>query len=97
MRLNAVELEEEVTLTVKLYSLPSDRCVKCYASKLYFRNKNIDVQEIMLDGNPDALKYVQSLGYTAAPVVVVEHAGVVVDHWSDFRKDKIAALNRNVA
>ncbi len=34
----------------------------------------------------------KSLGHTVAPVVVVEHDGEVVDHWSDFREDRISAL-----
>ena len=34
---------------------------------------------------------IKALGYQAAPVVVVEKDGEVVDHWSGFREGKIAA------
>ena len=38
-----------------------------------------------LSENPDALEYVQDLGYLQAPVVVVDDD----DHWAGFRPDHI--------
>lgn len=75
-----------------MYSRPSDQCVGCYATELMFKSEGIPVEKIMLDESPGAMEYVRSLGYTSAPVVVVERDGVVVDHWSQFRQDKIKAL-----
>lgn len=71
--------------------------MKCFTSKVCFKKNGIEVEEIMLDDNPDALEFVKSLGHTTAPVVVVEANGVVLDHWSDFREDRIKSLKTRVA
>ncbi|BCO56108.1 hypothetical protein MINTM005_13520 [Mycobacterium intracellulare] len=79
-------------MTIKVFSRPAAECVKCRATEISLRRKGIDVEKIMLNEDAEAVEFVKSLGHTTAPVVVVERDGVVVDHWSDFREDKIAAL-----
>lgn len=64
--------------------------MKCRITEKSFERKGIPVEKIMLDA--ESLEFVKSLGHTVAPVVVVEHDGEVVDHWSDFREDRISAL-----
>nr|DAP03046.1 MAG TPA: glutaredoxin-like protein [Caudoviricetes sp.] len=45
-----------------------------------------------VDENQDAYDFVtKTLGYSQAPVVYVDADGVV-DHWSDFRPDRVKAL-----
>lgn len=79
-------------MTVTLYSLPPTKCVKCHATEISMRRKNIAVHKVRLDEDPEAMEYVKSLGYSQAPVVVVEDNGTVIDHWGDFREERIAAL-----
>lgn len=61
-------------------------CGKCTMTKLALKSKGIPFVEINLTENPDAYAYVtQELGYTVAPVVVVDDD----DHWCDLRPDQI--------
>lgn len=76
-------------MTITVFSRPARECVACRATEISFRRKEIEVQKVPIDENID---YVKSLGYSQAPVVVVEQDGQVIDHWSDFREEKIAAL-----
>lgn len=71
---------------VTVYSLPS--CPQCDTSKSYLRQKGIAFEEVDLSTSEEAMTYVQSLGYTAAPVIV---SGDV--HWSGFRFEMLKSLN----
>lgn len=82
--------------TVTIYSTGSG-CGKCRLTKLALESKGIPFTEIdiTLEENAAAREYVTGdLGYTVAPVVVVED-GTGEDHWCDLRPDhieRIAAL-----
>lgn len=68
-----------------VYSKP--KCVQCTATYRALDGKEIEYQVIDLTTNAAALEYVtEELGYSQAPVVVVDEH----DHWSGFRPDKIA-------
>jgi glutaredoxin-like protein NrdH len=72
-------------MTVTVYSKPD--CVQCGATYRALDAKGIAFEVVDLTESPAALEYVtQELGYSAAPVVVVDEQ----DHWSGFRPDKIA-------
>ena len=66
-----------------VYSKPS--CVQCNATYRALDSKGIPYRVVDLSENPDALEYVQDLGYLQAPVVVVDEQ----DHWCDVRPDQI--------
>lgn len=66
-----------------VYSKPS--CVQCTATYRALDSKGIPYRVVDLSENPDALEYVQDLGYLQAPVVVVDDD----DHWAGFRPDHI--------
>ena len=66
-----------------VYSKPS--CVQCNATYRALDSKGIPYRVVDLSENPDALEYVQDLGYQQAPVVVVDDD----DHWAGFRPDHI--------
>lgn len=83
--------------SVTVYSLPASVCVRCRATEIAMRRKGIEAKKVRVDQDPEALEYIKSLGYTSAPVVVVEQDGEVVDHWSGFRDERIAALVEKVA
>jgi glutaredoxin-like protein NrdH len=68
-----------------VYSKPN--CVQCTATYRALDGQGTDYQVVDLTGSDAALEYVtQELGYSQAPVVVVDEH----DHWSGFRPDKIA-------
>lgn len=71
----------ENKLTV--YSKPS--CVQCNATYRALDAKGILYDIVDLSESDAALEYVKELGYSQAPVVVVDDQ----DHWSGFRPDKI--------
>lgn len=71
----------ENKLTV--YSKPS--CVQCNATYRALDAKGILYDIVDLTESDAALEYVKELGYSQAPVVVVDDQ----DHWSGFRPDKI--------
>lgn len=80
-------LEESVTVgqRVTVYSTPS--CVQCRMSYKLLDKLGLDYDVIDVTADPEAERWVKSLGYVQAPVVV---AGGV--HWSGFRPDKINEL-----
>lgn len=77
-------------MSVTVYSKPS--CVACTATYRALDNKGIEYDVIDVTTNEDALEFIKGLGYQAAPVVVTEDG----QHWSQFRAEKIAAL-QNIA
>lgn len=79
-------------MTITVYSLPISQCVNCRGVEISMSRKGIDFVKVRLDEDPSAMDIVKKLGYTSAPVVVVEEDGKVVDHWSGFSETKIAAL-----
>lgn len=74
-----------------VYSKPA--CVQCNATDRALENKGIPYRVVDLTQNPEALEYVQDLGYLQAPVVVVDDQ----DHWSGFRPDHIERVAAHFA
>lgn len=80
-----VLLESEKKLSITVYSKP--RCPQCVAT--YRKLNGLGVEHESVDVS-EALSFIQSLGYSQAPVVVVKDAkGDIVKHWSGFRPDLI--------
>ena len=73
-------------MTATLYSKP--HCVQCKATRRQLDRAGISYNEINLEADSDALGYVKSLGYHAAPVVVTASG----EHWAGFRPDRIKEL-----
>lgn len=75
-------------LTLTVYTTgPS--CGKCRMTKIMLDAKKIPYVEVNINDNPDAYTYVtQDLGYSTAPVVVVDDQ----DHWCDLRPDHIGRV-----
>lgn len=72
---------------VTVYSKPT--CVQCSATRRALPANGIDYEEVDVTTNDAALEYVtEELGYSAAPVVVVDDH----NHWSGFRPDLISNL-----
>lgn len=73
---------------ITVYSKPN--CPQCTAT--YRKLKSLNGEHLSVDVTQDseALSFIQSLGYSQAPVVVVRDAqGSVMRHWSGFRPDMI--------
>lgn len=66
-----------------VYSKPS--CVQCTATYRALDGKGIPYRVVDLSESPEALECVKELGYSSAPVVVVDDE----DHWAGFRPDHI--------
>ncbi|MCP2286971.1 Glutaredoxin, partial [Promicromonospora umidemergens] len=65
--------------------VPSDCATKATLNGSALDAKGILYDIVDLSENDAALEYVKELGYSQAPVVVVDDQ----DHWSGFRPDKI--------
>lgn len=77
-------------VTVTVYTTgPS--CIRCKMTKNLLTQKGIPFEEIDVRDNEAGRARVMELGYTAAPVVIVED-GTDSDHWSEFRPDQIARV-----
>lgn len=84
------EREAEIMATVTIYTTGSG-CSKCRFTKNMLDAKGVSYREVDITapGNAAAREYVTGdLGYTVAPVVVVED-GTGQDHWCDVRPDNI--------
>lgn len=83
-----VLLESEKKLSITVYSKP--RCPQCTATQRKLNGLGAQHESVDVSGDPEALSFIQSLGYRQAPVVVVKDAkGAIVKHWSGFRPDLI--------
>lgn len=77
-------------MAVTVYTTP--KCTGCRATKRELAKYNIDFDEVNLENDPESHEYVTAhLGYTAAPVVVVDSPTGTV-HWSGFRPERIQEL-----
>lgn len=64
-------------------------CGKCTMTKLMLTSKGILFNEVNIRDDAAAYAYVtEDLGYSVAPVVVVDEH----DHWGDLRPDQIERL-----
>ncbi|PQM45262.1 Glutaredoxin-like protein NrdH [Mycobacterium talmoniae] len=72
-------------MTVTVYTKPG--CVQCNATFKALDKAAINYTVIDVATDAAALEYVQSLGYSAVPVVIAGD-----DHWSGFRPDRIREL-----
>jgi glutaredoxin-like protein NrdH len=76
-------------VTVTVYSTPD--CVQCRLTYVALEKAGIAYTVVDLAQDAVARRYVtRDLGHTTAPVVVVD--GEPVEHWSGFRRERIAAL-----
>jgi glutaredoxin-like protein NrdH len=73
-------------MTVTVYSKPG--CQQCKFTCLTLDQTGIPYEVVDLTTNAAALKYVQDLGYSQAPVVVVSDH----NHWSGFNPTEIERL-----
>lgn len=74
-------------MTVTLYTTPG--CSGCILSKRVLDAEGISYDMIDVTTDASALQTVQDLGYSQAPVVVINDGE---DHWSGFIPDRIKAL-----
>ena len=74
--------------TITVYTTgPS--CMQCRLTTKALTAAGLDVEEIDVRQRPELLDYLQGdLGYTQAPVVVVDDE----DHWSGFQPDQIRRI-----
>lgn len=85
-------IEPSAQLRVTVYSA-GPTCGRCQVTCLHLRKRGIafDLVDLTLEVNAPAREYVtDDLGYTEAPVVVVE--GEPENNWSGFRPDLIDRL-----
>jgi glutaredoxin-like protein NrdH len=80
-------------MTITIYTTgPS--CGKCTMTKRLFDGKNVPYVEVNIIDDPAARAYVvEELGYSTAPVVVIDDH----DHWSDLRPDHIDRIAAHLA
>ncbi len=82
-------------VSVHLYST-GPQCGACQQTRQILDRAGIGYVETNLRDHPDALAYVtDDLGYTEAPVVIVD--GDPQNHWSGFRPDLIRSLAHHAA
>lgn len=80
--------ESEKKLSITVYSKP--HCIQCVATYRKLNGLGALYESVDVSEDPEALSFIQSLGYSQAPVVVVKDAkGAIVKHWSGFRPDLI--------
>ena len=84
-------------MNITVYSLPIQQCVACRGTEIALRRWKVAHTKVMLNETPEAMDIVKDLGYSSAPVVIVEVDGQIVDHWGGYRETKIAEWAAKVA
>lgn len=77
-------------MSVEVFSLPD--CPQCRQTKRFLDARGVPHTVTDVSADRDVENYVRSLGYTSAPVVVVDRGKVTERHWSGFRPDLLAGL-----
>lgn len=65
-------------------------CHMCNVTKLHLRRRGLEFEEVRLDQKPELAEKVRELGFTTAPVVLVDEDDVW-DGYSSDRLDELAA------
>jgi len=76
-----------MTAAVTVYTKPN--CVQCDMTHKLLTRMNIEHNTVDVTQDPDAHAYVSGLGYSSAPVVVVNDGEA---HWSGFRPEQLRGL-----
>lgn len=63
-------------------------CHLCRVTKVHLKRRGIDFDEVRLDENPDLAERVRELGFTTAPVVLIDDE----DCWEGYSSDRIDEL-----
>lgn len=72
-------------------------CGGCISTKAQLKKRGIDVHEVRVDTNPEALKYFQNAGFSSLPVVMAYRRDddEVPDIIVGFRTDQLEALAKD--
>lgn len=63
-------------------------CHLCRVTKVHLTRRGIAFEEVRLDEKPDLAEKVRELGFTTAPVVLIDD----VDVWDGYSSDRIDSL-----
>jgi len=72
-------------MNVTIYTLPN--CVQCESTKRYLTKHSVSYRVVELESDPEAVRFIQGLGYNSAPVVYTDKG-----HWSGFRHGNLSKL-----
>lgn len=67
-------------------------CHLCFTTKVHLKRRGIDFEEVRLDQNDFLAEKVRELGFTTAPVVLVDEDDV----WDGYRSDRLDELVADV-
>ena len=74
-------------MTITILSQPG--CQPCNLTHNKFEKAGVETTVVNIREDASAAQRGIDLGYTGTPIVLVEKDGELVDHWSQFRLDKI--------
>lgn len=78
-------------MTIELYSKPA--CIQCNQSKKTLDKLGLEYSVTDVTEDPQAYEFVVSLGFRAAPVLIIKDSeGNVLDQWAGFQPEKLNAL-----
>lgn len=68
-------------------------CQMCRTTKIHMKRKGINFEEVRLDEKPELADMVRAMGFTMAPVVLVNDEDV----WDGYRSEAIDQLAKDIA
>lgn len=87
----AVESTTAAPVTsIVVYGQPG--CMPCKATCRALDKQGLTYAYVDVQADDDALAHIRELGYQATPVVQVTRADGDVDHWGQFRRERIRDL-----
>jgi len=75
---------------VTVYSQPA--CQPCKFTKMKLAQLGVEYETVQLDEDPTALEKIKAMGYSAAPVVVVDLGDGATWTWAGYRPSEIERL-----
>lgn len=68
-------------------------CHLCHVTKIHLKNKGVPFEEVRLDQHPELAEKVRELGFSSAPIVLVDEYD---DVWEGYRSESLDELALDV-
>lgn len=79
-------------LKVTVFIKTDTVCVQCNAVKRKLASLSVPFESLSVDTDPAANARVRELGYSSAPVTLIEHEDGSIEHWYGYDPERMKKL-----
>ena len=79
-------------MNITVYSLPSNQCPQCKYTKRKLDQLGFQYEVVEVSDDPAAVKLIKDMGFSSAPVVVVEFGDDASWSWQGYSPSRIEQM-----